>query len=46
MKPFRERNPIIIGAVGVTALVAVTLGAFNYSKLPFFSSGTTYSAYF
>jgi phospholipid/cholesterol/gamma-HCH transport system substrate-binding protein len=46
MKPFRERNPIIVGAVGVTALVAVTLGAFNYSKLPFFSSGTTYSAYF
>jgi len=46
MKPFRERNPIIIGAIGVAALIAVTLGAFNYSKLPFFSSGTTYSAYF
>lgn len=46
MKPFRKRNPIIIGAIGVTVLVAVTLGAFNYSKLPFVSSGTTYSAYF
>jgi phospholipid/cholesterol/gamma-HCH transport system substrate-binding protein len=46
MKPFRERNPIIIGAIGVAAAIAVALGGFNYSKLPFFSSGTTYSAYF
>ena len=46
MKPFRERNPIILGAIGVTAIVAVTVGSFNYHKLPFFSSDTTYSAYF
>lgn len=46
MKPFRERNPVIIGAIGVVAIGAVTVGAFNYNGLPFFSSGTTYSAYF
>jgi phospholipid/cholesterol/gamma-HCH transport system substrate-binding protein len=46
MKPFRERNPIIVGTIGLATLIAVTLGAFNYHKLPFISSGTTYSAYF
>ncbi|HJT90900.1 MAG TPA: MCE family protein [Mycobacterium sp.] len=46
MKPFRERNPVIIGIIGVTALIVITVGSFNYSKLPFVSSGTTYSAYF
>ncbi|MGV0906688.1 MCE family protein [Mycobacterium novum] len=46
MKSFRERNPIIIGSIGLTAIVAAVLGGFNYSKLPFASSGTVYSAYF
>lgn len=46
MKPFRERNFIVIGVIGVTLLITAIVGAFNYSKLPFFSSGTTYSAYF
>ncbi|MGV0716987.1 MCE family protein [Mycolicibacterium sp. XJ662] len=46
MKPFRERNPIIIGAVALTAVAAIAVGAFNFNKLPFLSSDTTYSAYF
>ena len=46
MKPFRERNLVTIGAIGIALVIAVALGGFNYNKLPFFSSGTTYSAYF
>ena len=46
MRPFRERNPIVIGIIGITVVIALTVGSFNYQKLPFFSSGITYSAYF
>ena len=46
MKSFSERNPVIIGLIGVTATVVVALGALNYQKLPFFSQGNDYSAYF
>jgi phospholipid/cholesterol/gamma-HCH transport system substrate-binding protein len=46
MKPFRERNPIIIGSVGLAATVAVVLAALQYDKLPFISTSKTYSAYF
>ncbi|HEX4559304.1 MAG TPA: MCE family protein [Mycobacterium sp.] len=46
MKPFRERNPFIIGAVALGLLVVVTVGMLNYKSLPFSSSGTTYGAYF
>ena len=46
MKSFSERNPMIIGAVGVATVVAIALGALNYQKLPFFSQGKDYSAYF
>ncbi|KUH66973.1 mammalian cell entry protein [Mycolicibacterium novocastrense] len=46
MKPFRERNPIIIGTIGVTALIVIVVGGFNFTKLPLISSDTTYSAYF
>jgi phospholipid/cholesterol/gamma-HCH transport system substrate-binding protein len=46
VKSFSERNPLVIGTVGV-ALVAVTvLLALQYKKLPFFDSGRQYSAYF
>lgn len=30
----------------MAVIAAITLGSLNYSRLPFFSSGTTYSAYF
>ncbi|WP_099023050.1 MCE family protein [Mycolicibacterium palauense] len=46
MKPFRERNPVAIGAVGVIAVVAIGAGVLNYDKLPLVSGETTYSAYF
>lgn len=46
MKNFSERNPLIIGAVGVTVLAVVTVGATQYKNLPFFDNGQTYSAYF
>ncbi|MDT5096723.1 MAG: phospholipid/cholesterol/gamma-HCH transport system substrate-binding protein [Mycobacterium sp.] len=46
MKSFRERNPIIVGAISLAVVGATTVGALNYSKLPFISSGSTYSAYF
>jgi phospholipid/cholesterol/gamma-HCH transport system substrate-binding protein len=46
MKSFAERSPVIIGLVGITAVVVIALGALNYQKLPFFSQGKEYSAYF
>ena len=46
MKSFRERNPLIIGAVSLALIAIVTVGALNYQRLPFISDGKTYSAYF
>ena len=46
MKPFRERNLVIIGAVGVVALTTLVVASYNFTKLPFINSGTTYTAYF
>ncbi len=46
MKSFSERNPVIIGLIGVTGVLVIALGALNYQKLPFFSQGNDYSAYF
>jgi phospholipid/cholesterol/gamma-HCH transport system substrate-binding protein len=46
MKSFRERNPILIGAVSLVAIIAAILAAFNINRLPFLSGGTIYSAYF
>jgi phospholipid/cholesterol/gamma-HCH transport system substrate-binding protein len=46
MKTFSERNPVVIGLIGITAVVAIALAALNYQKLPFFSQGKTYSAEF
>ena len=46
MRSFAERNPVVIGIVGVTAVAAITLAALNYQKLPGFNQGTYYSAEF
>lgn len=46
MKSFSERNPLIIGAVGLVAVTGVVLAALNYQKLPFFNDGRDVSAYF
>jgi phospholipid/cholesterol/gamma-HCH transport system substrate-binding protein len=46
VKSFEERNPFIIGAVGVALTAGVALAALNYDKLPLFSQNKDYSAYF
>jgi phospholipid/cholesterol/gamma-HCH transport system substrate-binding protein len=46
MKPFRERNPVTIGAVSIVVLLVVLLLAFNTNRLPFIGGGKTYAAAF
>ena len=46
MKLFSERNPMVIGAVGLTAVTVLVLAALEWQKLPFLNQGTTVSAYF
>ncbi|WP_067285419.1 MCE family protein [Streptomyces jeddahensis] len=46
MTPFRERNPVVIGAVGLTTLGLLTVAAFNADSLPVIGNGETYSAAF
>ncbi len=46
MKPFAERNRVIIGVVGVAATAATVAAALQYDKLPLLNSATEYSAYF
>jgi phospholipid/cholesterol/gamma-HCH transport system substrate-binding protein len=46
VKLFSERNPVIVGVIGISVAVALLIGALQYQKLPFFDSGTEYSAYF
>jgi phospholipid/cholesterol/gamma-HCH transport system substrate-binding protein len=44
MKPFSERNPVILGVIGAVVLAAVVIGVLQFKSLPFFSQGNTYSA--
>ena len=46
MKPFRERNPVIIGAVSLVVLAAAVLAAFRADDLPVIGGGDTYHAAF
>ena len=46
MKLFSERNPMVIGAVGLTAVTVLVLAALEWQKLPFLNQGRTVSAYF
>ena len=46
MKPFSERNQLVIGAVGLGITAAIVLGAVNYQRLPFVNPGREYTAYF
>ena len=41
--PFRERNPVIVGAVGLAVIVGMLLFAFNIDRVPFLN-GTEYTA--
>ncbi|GEP38683.1 ABC transporter substrate-binding protein [Nocardioides psychrotolerans] len=46
MKPFRERNPVIIGAASITVLVLLLIAAFRAQDLPLIGGGDTYYAAF
>ena len=46
MKPFRERNPVIIGAVSITVLALLMVAAFRAQDLPLIGGGDTYYASF
>ena len=46
MKPMAERNPLVVGAVGIGVILTIVLLAANYDKLPFYDNGKEYSAYF
>jgi phospholipid/cholesterol/gamma-HCH transport system substrate-binding protein len=45
-KPFRDRNPVIIGAVSLTVIALLVLLAFNAQSLPLIGGGTSYKAQF
>ena len=44
--PFRERNPVIIGAISLAVVLGLILLAFNAEKLPVIGGGDTYYADF
>ena len=44
--PFRERNPVIIGAVSLAVIAAMILVAFRAEDLPLIGGGDTYYAAF
>lgn len=45
-KPFRERNPVIIGAASLAVIAALILAAFRAEDLPLIGGGDTYYAAF
>lgn len=44
--PFRERNPVIIGVIGIALIALMMLAAFRADRLPIIGSGDTYHAQF
>ncbi|GAA1927885.1 MCE family protein [Nocardioides hwasunensis] len=46
MKPFRERNPVVVGAVSIVVLVMLLVAAFRADDLPVIGGGDTYHAMF
>lgn len=46
MKPFADRNPVIVGTIGVILTVAAVAIALQYKHLPFVNTHKQYSAYF
>lgn len=46
MKPFRERNPVIVGAVSLVVLAMVMVAALRADDLPIIGGGDTYHAMF
>ena len=46
MKPFAERNPLIMGAIGLGLTAGIVVIALEYDKIPFINQVNDYSAYF
>jgi len=46
MKPFRERNPLVVGTAGLAVLVTLVLAAFQIEDLPLIGGGASYRAAF
>ncbi|WP_436698885.1 MCE family protein [Nocardioides sp. BYT-33-1] len=46
MKPFRERNPVVIGAVSIAVLLLGLVAALRANDLPLIGGGDTYYASF
>lgn len=46
MTPFREKNPTVIGAVGILAILSLLFISFNTDKLPIIGGGDIYKADF
>jgi phospholipid/cholesterol/gamma-HCH transport system substrate-binding protein len=44
--PFRERNPVVIGAISLAVIALLILGAFRAQDLPLIGGGDTYYAAF
>jgi phospholipid/cholesterol/gamma-HCH transport system substrate-binding protein len=46
MKPLRERNPLVVGAIGLAVLGGMVLAAFHVQDLPLIGGGDRYTAAF
>ncbi|MGB0101311.1 MAG: MCE family protein [Nocardioides sp.] len=44
--PFRERNPVVVGAISLAVIALLVLGAFRAQDLPLIGGGDTYYAAF
>jgi phospholipid/cholesterol/gamma-HCH transport system substrate-binding protein len=44
--PFRERNPVTIGAIGIAVIILLLMAAFRADDLPLIGGGDTYYAEF
>jgi virulence factor Mce-like protein len=45
-RPFRDRNPVTIGAISLTVIALLVFLAFNTQSLPIIGGGTVYTAQF
>lgn len=46
IKPFSERNPFVIGALGIGVVAVLVFLSLNFTKLPFINGGKEFTAYF
>src|ERR687897_236001 len=46
MRPFRERNPVVVGAVSLVVMALVLVAALRADDLPIIGGGDTYHAMF